>query len=79
MFGVGEFEQFDGRRLIPVSYTTKLPCHDRGRGFESRRPPVLSNLRLSQFICTPLGYNRQPFACTPKVIGMVYDAVDGSH
>ena len=25
-------------RLISISYTLLLPCHGRGRGFESRRP-----------------------------------------
>src|SRR3954453_13154743 len=38
-------------RLISISYVTLLPCHGRGRGFESRRPRHLPNgdSRFPQF------------------------------
>jgi hypothetical protein len=37
-------------RLISVSYSTLLPCHGRGRGFESRRPRHHSQTRLGWWL-----------------------------
>ena len=40
-------------RLISISYITTLPCHGRGREFESRRPRH-SSKRLRRILSKPL-------------------------
>ena len=57
-------------RLMSVSYIALLPCHGRGRGFESRRPRHSFQTTISRWIhivfAIPiLGYIYSPFEKLP--------------